>query len=57
MPIRGNVTSNRTPRNEDKHLKMHKYVGVDVHSVDTVIAVAGRSRSGGGAQSAEMANP
>jgi transposase len=40
------VACNRTTRNEDKHMKTHKYVGLDVHSVDTVIAVADGGRSG-----------
>ena len=51
------VACNRTTRSEDKHMKTHKYVGLDVHSVSTVIAVADGGRSGDGARSAEMAQP
>jgi transposase len=40
------VACNRTTRSEDKHMKTHKYVGLDVHSVSTVIAVADGGRSG-----------
>ena len=49
-PIRlgaaGGQVTTETTSNEDKHVKTHKYVGLDVHSVDTVIAVADGGRSG-----------
>jgi hypothetical protein len=52
------VACNRTTRNEDRHMKTHKYVGLDVHSLATVIAVAdGRRRSRDRVQSAKKAEP
>ena len=40
------VAVNPTTKSEDKHMKTDKYVGLDVHQDDTVIAVAEGDRTG-----------
>jgi hypothetical protein len=35
-----------TTQSEDKHMKIHKHPGPDVHQDDTVIVVAGGDRTG-----------
>ena len=40
------VACNPTTKSEDKHMKIHKYVGLDVHKDDTEIAVAEGDRTG-----------
>jgi transposase len=40
------VAVNPTTQNENKHMKTHKYVGMDVHKDDSEIAVAEGDRSG-----------
>jgi transposase len=37
---------NQTTKNEDKHMKTDKYVGLDVHQDDTMVAVAEGDRAG-----------
>jgi transposase len=39
-------TATRTTKSEDKHMKIQKYVGLDVHKDTTVIAVAEGGRTG-----------
>ena len=35
-----------TTKSEDKHMKIHKYLGLDVHQDDSIIAVAEGDRTG-----------
>ena len=35
-----------TTKSEDKHMKIHKYLGLDVHQDDTIIAIAEGDRTG-----------
>jgi hypothetical protein len=48
------VAVNRTTQSENKHMKTHNYLGLDVHKVDTEVVVADDGRAGevGGRQSA-----
>ena len=45
-PIRTDEAVKPTTKSEDKHMKIHKYLGLDVHQDDTVIAVAEGDRTG-----------
>jgi transposase len=45
-PIRTDVALIPTTQNENKHMKTDKYLGLDVHKVDTEIAIAEGDRSG-----------
>ena len=38
---------NPTTKSDDKHMKIQKYLGLDVHKDTTVIAVAEGGRTGG----------
>jgi len=40
------VAVNQTTKSEDKHMKIHKYVGLDVHKDTTMIAIAEGDRTG-----------
>jgi hypothetical protein len=40
------VAVNPTAKNGNKHMKIHKYVGLDVHQDEIVVAVADGGRSG-----------
>ena len=35
-----------TTKSENKHMKTHKYLGLDVHQVDTQVAIAAEGRDG-----------
>jgi transposase len=37
---------NPTTKNENKHMKTHKYIGLDVHKVSTEVAIAEEGREG-----------
>jgi hypothetical protein len=56
-PIRREAAVNRTTKSEDKHMKTDKYVGLDVHKVDTQVVIAEDGRNGDAARSAERAEP
>jgi hypothetical protein len=46
---------NQPPKTRTSTMQTHKFVGLDVHSDTTMIAVAEGERSGDGARSAKMA--
>src|SRR4030095_12435721 len=40
------VAVNQTTKSEDKHMHTDKYVGLDVHKVDTQVVIADQGRAG-----------